>query len=139
MRLTEAGMTFGRNLRYAFRGLRSNPGLTAIAIASLALGVGANTAVFSVTDAVLFKPLQIREPDRVITLTARYPDSRVPVQSEFEYPIYVGFRNQSAALVDLAACAYAPIDFSARAGSERILGALVSGNYFDVLRVSPAL
>lgn len=137
MSLMETGMTFGRNLRYAFRGLRSNPGLTAIAIASLALGVGANTAVFSVTDAVLFKPLPIREPDRVITLQARFPDSKVP--SEFGYPDYVEFRNQSAAFVDLAAYVYAPIDFSASAGSERILGALVSGNYFDVLGVSPVL
>ena len=54
---------------------RYNPGLTAVAVISLALGIGANTAVFSVVDAVFFKPFPIRDPARVVTFVTRHPDS----------------------------------------------------------------
>src|SRR6266498_4139858 len=130
-------MDFGLNLRYAFRRLRNSPGFTGVAVVSLALGVGGNTSVFSVLDAVLFKPLPIDEPGKVVTLTTRHLDSTV--QNEFGYPSYVQLRDESATWVDVAAYAYAEIDFSTSADSETMLGALVSGNYFEVLGVAPVL
>ena len=101
---------------------RNNPGLTAVVVISLALGIGANTAVFSVVDAVFFKSFPIRDPARVVTIVTRHPDYRF--DSGFDYPVYRKLRGECGALIDVAAHYHMQIDVGTPAGTERTEGAL---------------
>ena len=85
--------TFLQDLTYAWRQLKKNPGFAIVAVLTLALGIGANTAVFSVVDAVLLKPLPYAEPDRLVTVESM--DMRVPVPNSMSYPDFFDFRSQN--------------------------------------------
>ncbi len=126
------------DLRYAFRQLLKNPGFTAVAVLTLALGIGANTAVFSLVDAILLRPLSgVADSDRLVAVyTSDYSSTRYGTSS---YPDYVDYRDRSEAFSGLAA--YVDMSVNLRAGSEteRAQGALVSGNYFLVLGVNTRL
>jgi predicted permease len=126
-----------QNVKHALRQMGRNKSWTVMAVLSLALGIGANTALFSLVDAVFFKPIGVGEPSRVVALSRRYPD--FPVQRHFGYPEYETLRDAGAGVVDLAAFTYLPADIDSGSGSERSLAALVSGNYFATLGVSPWL
>jgi hypothetical protein len=73
-----------QNLQYAVRGLRKNPGFTGVAVLSLALGIGANTAIFTLINALLLRDLPVRQPERLVQLVAVRPDGKVP----FSYPMF---------------------------------------------------
>ena len=139
---------FVQDLRYGLRTLRNNPGFTSVAVLSLALGIGANTAVFSLVDAVLLKSLPVRAPDELRILTwvrsreldinhSGYNtlDSRTEqqVSGSFSFAAYQGFRQNVSQFSDLVA--YAPSDFAitAEGASELAHGQFVSGNYFTGL------
>src|SRR5579864_1754816 len=125
------------DFRYATRTLRKSPGFTAVAILSLTLGIGANTAIFTVIDAVLLKSLRVKAPERLAMLTD--PDER-GLGSLYCYRAYTEIRNRNAVFSGLLARSrwfrqfYVSIDGGR---VEMAPGELVSGNYFAVLGVNP--
>jgi predicted permease len=128
-----------QDLRYAFRQLRRNPGFAATAIATLALGVGLNTAIFSVTYGVLWRPLPYPDADRLVIVSSAQQTEKGPRTFASWSPLsYEALRPRVTALDDLAA--YAPNDAPLTGrGEPRTLSALnVSPNFFATLGVSPA-
>ncbi len=131
--------TLWQDLRYGARMLFKNSGFTLIAVLSLSLGIGANSAVFSLIDAVLLRPLPVAEPNRLVALTTSDQHSTYP--HGLSYRDYLDYRDNQAFT---GALAYEPVSLNlANAGqsgaNERIWGVMASGNYFDVLGVRAAL
>src|SRR2546421_7831782 len=128
-----------QDLRYACRTLKSNPGFAAVAILSLALGIGANTAIFSLLDAVLLKSLPVVRPGELFRLTS---DGATVHAGAFSYPMFQWFRNAApAANALLAMSRIAPL-ITLVPGEREVAGAtgqLVSGEYFATLGVYPAM
>src|ERR1043165_8557754 len=123
-----------QDLRIGVRMLRKNPGFTLVVAATLALGIGANTAIFGLVDALLLRPLPgVKAPNQLIMLVRG--DGRGPPLS---YPDFKVLRERNDVLSDLALYTQAPISFGNNVRSEVVLGALVSGNYFDVLGIQPS-
>ena len=124
-----------RDLRYTFRMFAKSPGFTAIILATLALGIAANTAVFSVVSAILLRPLPgISEPDRLVSL---YRVQNGQTFDNMGYPDYRDYRDRNQSLAGLAAHSAVALSFNSGT-PERLIGDLVTGNYFDVLGVRPA-
>ncbi len=127
----------GRNLRHAARVMRRRPALAAVAIGSLALGIGANTAVFSFVRAVVLNRLPVAGPDRLVILRQRNEMFHME-NCCFTYPFFRELRKQRAGFDDVLAVRPVEVDFSDREQSERVSTELVSGNYFRMLGVRPA-
>ncbi|HXQ73091.1 MAG TPA: ABC transporter permease, partial [Pyrinomonadaceae bacterium] len=123
-----------QDLRIGVRVLRKNPGFTLVVTATLALGIGANTAIFGLVDALLLRPLPVVKAPGELVLLMR-GDGRGPTLS---YPDFTVLRERNEVLSDLALYTQAPISFGNNVRSEVVLGAMVSGNYFDVLGIKPA-
>ena len=119
------------DVRYALRWLRRSPGFTAVAILSLAIGIGFNTALFTLVDAVVFRPLPVAQPDRLAEIYTTSPDGDMYATSS--YPDYLDFKAQSHVFSDIIG--YSPILAAVSAGdrSRMALGEVVTGNYFPVL------
>src|SRR6266436_6675527 len=92
----------GQDLRYAARSLRKSPGFTLVATLTLALGIGANTAIFSVVDAVILRPLPYAEPSRLVELWGNVKRAKVERRGA-SYPDYVDWRQQSTSFDGMAA------------------------------------
>jgi predicted permease len=107
-----------------------------VALVSLGLGVGANTAVFTLVNAVLLRPLPVEEPGRLVSLAVK---GKNDTMLAFSYPNYIDFRDRSDVLEGLIVHRFAPASLSRNGVNERIWGFLVSGNYFDVLGVKPII
>src|ERR1041385_4781334 len=91
------------DLRFAFRQLLKNPGFTAVAVLTLALGIGANTAIFSIINGVMLKPLPYPEPERLVTLWERNPQRGIE-QERVSGPNYLDWRAQSTVFSEMAVC-----------------------------------
>jgi predicted permease len=128
---------FLSDVRYALRMLRWNPAFTALAITSLAIGIGFNTAMFSAVDALLFRPFPVHQPDRLVDVYTKSTDGDSYATSS--YPDYVDFRKQNAVFKDMLG--YSPAIAALKAGDRSVLalGEVVTGNYFQVLGVTAAL
>jgi putative ABC transport system permease protein len=130
------------SLHYALRVLRKDPGFTAVAICSLALGIGATSAMFTFADAVLLRPLPVPEPDRVVAISVKTASSApVGLSRTISYPDYADFRDRNRSFEGMVAASPATFGFSPGPGTlPRIkAGQYVSANYFRVLGVEPAL
>jgi macrolide transport system ATP-binding/permease protein len=126
-----------QDLRYGARMLLKRPGLSVIAVVTLALGIGANTAIFSLVNTVLLRPLPVDRPEQLVSLnTASTTGEVFPTLS---YPNYRDFRDRNDVLEGLLCYRFSPISLSNNGVNERLWGYLVSGNYFDLLGVKPAL
>ncbi|HUA00089.1 MAG TPA: ABC transporter permease [Candidatus Aquilonibacter sp.] len=134
-----------QDVRFGLRMLRKNPGFTAVAILTLALGIGANTAIFSLTDQVLLRSLPVRNPRQLVELVSPGPEhghtwSDGIQGSSFSYPMFEDLRGTLGQSFSGVLATYpVTVDVSGLAAPERVAGELVSGNYFDVLGVAPAL
>ena len=124
-----------QDLRIGVRMLRKNPSFTLVVAATLALGLGANTAIFGLVDALLLRPLPIVEAPSQLILLVR-GDGR---GSTLSYPDFQDLRERNEVLSDVALFTQVPISFGNNVRSEVVLGAMVSGNYFDVLGIKPSL
>jgi predicted permease len=126
------------DLRWAVRAIRRAPGTTALAVLSLALGIGANTAIFSLVNAVLLKMLPVRAPNELHLVAANPAEPR----TSWNYPDYVAFRDGVKGFTGLAAASgVGSLGMQVGEGStaELVRRQFVSGNYFDVLGVRPEL
>ncbi len=126
-----------QDLRYAVRMLLNKPGFTIIAVLALALGIGANTAIFSVVNAVLLRPLPYRQPDRLVMLWQKLGGATAYPQIPCSAPDYLDYRDQTQTLENVAAFENANFTLTTRTGSERVSGSLVSSNLFPLLGISP--
>jgi len=125
------------DLRFAFRQLVKNPGFTAVAVLTLALGIGANTAIFSLLNAALLRSLPaVKDPDSLVTLYGGTERFRNTV---FSYPAYVDMRDRNQVFSGVIALQGIVANVSTDARTKRVKGELVTGNYFDVLGVTPVL
>ena len=125
-------------VRYGIRNLSRSPGFTAVAVLSLALGIGANSAIFSFADGMLLRPLDLSRPSEVVAVFASAPQYRFGMLSYSEYSLY---RDQNRTLSGLLAeenSSFA-IQTEDNAQARYVFGKLVSGNFFGVLGIQPGL
>ena len=128
--------TLFHDLRFGFRRLIKTPGFAVIAVLSLALGIGANTAIFSLVNLILFRPLPVANPQEVVSVS---PVGKDGALAAFSYPNYIDFRDRNEVLSGLLVSRFVVVSMSRNGNNEKVWGNLVSGNYFDVLGVKPAL
>ncbi len=130
--------TLSQDLRYAMRMLVKSPGFTAVTILTLALGIGANTGLFSLVNSVLLANLPVRNPQELVIV--KYTDARTQqAEEDFSYPMYLAIRDKNTVFANVLT--RSGVDFNASYGgqSERAIGEMVSGNYFETLGVQPFL
>jgi putative ABC transport system permease protein len=127
--------TLLQDIRFAVRMMWKNWTVTAIVVVVLALGVGANTAIFSVVNAVLLRPLPYTDPDRLVRLSEDSP--QVPEMS-ISYPNFLDWREQNKIFSGIAAMQFRSLNLTGAEEPERLAGRAVSAEFFDVLGVKPA-
>jgi putative ABC transport system permease protein len=136
-----AGMAALRqDLAYAWRSLRAQPGFTLVAVLMLAAGIGANVAIFSLVNVVLFKPLPFADPDRLMILHMLSPDRDAPGGSWiaiWSYPKYQAFRERQHAFESSAIFTAWEWNLTGTESPERLTGELVDAPYFPVLGIAP--
>jgi hypothetical protein len=128
-------MALVSDIKYAFRSLRRTPGFTAAVVITLALGIGANTAVFSIANGILWRPVPGKDPDRLMVIVAK--NRAQGGFFDYSYADYEDFRRDASAFEDVAAYYPAPVSLNRQDRSDRIWAELVSPNYFGVLGVVP--
>ena len=126
-----------QDLRYAFRMLVNKPGFTVIAVLALALGIGANTAIFSVVNAVLLRPLPYRDPGRLVMVWQKITGAGSFPQLPCSAPDYLDYRDQSQTLENVAAFLNDSFNLVSSSGAERVTAARVSANLFPLLGIPP--
>src|ERR1700753_747718 len=136
--------TLWQDIRFGLRVLAKNPGFTIIAVITLALGIGANTAIFSLMNQVLLRRLPVRNPSELVVIHNPGPKTgRVNSDGDdadsFSYPMYKGLRDGAANAVALIGRSASDASLASQGQTERGRLELVTGNYFDVLGVSPAI
>jgi len=129
--------TLMQDIRYAARGLRKAPGFTLVALLTLALGIGVNSSIFSVVNAILFQPLPVAQPEELVDIFGRESPSNA--HETHSYPNYLTYRSETSTLSDLIGYSNFFAHLSIEGSSDLVVGELVSDNYFRSLGVRPAL
>jgi putative ABC transport system permease protein len=127
---------FLRDIRYGLRGLLKRPGFSVIALVTLALGIGANTAIFSVVNTVLLRPLPYREPGRLVMIWGNFRSLNM-MRLGASAPEFVDFKNQGNAFSNLAAFRQMSFNITGEPGPQRVSGLRVTTELFSVLGVTP--
>jgi predicted permease len=131
---------FVQDLRYAFRTLRKAPLFTSVAVLSLALGIGANTAIFTLVNQLILQLLPVRDPEQLVLLTARGSHYGSNTGSNaLSYPMYQDFRDKNQVFQGMFCRFSSGFSLTYEGRTELVQGELVSGNYFPVLGVGAAL
>jgi putative ABC transport system permease protein len=130
--------TLFKDIRYAARGLFKRPGFTAVALITLALGIGANTAIFSVINAVLLRPLQFKDPEQLVIVWedasfAGFPRNTPAPANYFDW------KNQNQSFSDMATCAEVSFNLTGDGEPERVTAYSITANFFPLFGVQPVL
>jgi predicted permease len=125
-----------KDLKYGMRMLAKHPGFTLVALITLALGIGANTAIFSVVNTVLFRPPPYEDPNRLVVLWER--QDRIDQESP-SYPDFLDWRDQNQSFEQIAAARRESVNLTGTGEPERLLARLVTANFFSTLGVNPQL
>ena len=128
--------TLIQDITYGLRVLFNKPGFTLVAVLTLALGIGANTAIFSVVNAVLLKPLAFDEPDQLVIVPTTTPRTQ---RGSVSYPDLLDWREQNTLFEGLSAWIPQSVNLTDVEEPIRVRGGFVSHDFFDILRVQPAL
>jgi putative ABC transport system permease protein len=133
--------TLAQDVRYGLRMLRKNPGFTAVAVLTLALGIGANTAIFSVVSKVLIDPMPYPNANRIVMLRRTFPQGSTSFYGTTSIPKYIVWRQQTQVFESTALFDSGPVGVNITGGShpEQVPGIRASAGYFDVFRVPMAL
>ncbi len=126
-----------QDIKYGSRMLLHNPGFTLVAALSLALGIGANTTIFSLVNALLLRALPVEDPGELVWVYTS--DFSGPPYGTSSYPDFLDFRGKGEAFSGVLASSSQPLSMSSDGVTERVLGEIVTGNYFTLLGVKPAL
>ncbi|MBV9073585.1 MAG: ABC transporter permease [Acidobacteria bacterium] len=127
---------FTQDVRYGLRVLAKSPGFSLVAILTLALGIGANTAVFSVVNGVLLNPLAFPHPDRLVVMFTEMPSFK---NASISYPNFEDWRRMNRTFSTMAAYRESGFDLTGHGEPERVTGEMVSAGFFEVLGVNPIL
>src|SRR5271170_5714948 len=133
-----------RDITFGLRMLGKSPGFTAIAVITLALGIGANTAIFSLMNQILLRQLPVKNPNELVILRAPGPQTgHVSTDGDstesFSYPMYKGLRDTNSVFSGMLARYGFSASVASRGQTDRASGEVVTGNYFEVLGVQPAV
>jgi putative ABC transport system permease protein len=130
--------SFLQDLRYGFRNLARNPGFAFVSVLALALGIGANTAIFTVVNSVLLRPLRFEKPEQLVVVRERNLKAGFP-QFSLSPGNYAGFRDQNHSFSGIAAFGSQGLNLSGGTEPERLRGTRVTQNFFQVLGTTPTL
>ncbi|HEY7181766.1 MAG TPA: ABC transporter permease [Blastocatellia bacterium] len=133
--------TLWQDLRYGARMLWKKPGFTLVSVLTLALGIGANTAIFTLVNAVFLQPLPVAEPARLMSVFGTDENNR-GAQNDFipvSWPNFKDYRDQNDVFTGMIAFQFIGLNFSGRGEPQQINGMIVTGNYFDMLGVKAAI
>jgi len=136
---------FVSDVRYGLRQLRRNPGFTAVAVLTLALGIGANVAIFSLIDQAILRSLPVQHPEQLVVVNSTeqkggHTSTDYSLEASFSYPMYKDLRDKNRVFSGLIACfPYVDVNVAWQGKPERAVSELVSGNFFQVLGARPVL
>ncbi|MGE0128224.1 MAG: ABC transporter permease [Blastocatellales bacterium] len=125
-----------QDIRYAFRTFRKRPGFTLVAIIALALGIGANTAIFSVINSILLRPLAYKEPERLVTINHDYP--KINLKASVSAIGYTHYRDNVKSFESVAAMTGGSFNLTGGGDPEQLNGSPVTHNFFSALGAQPA-
>lgn len=129
--------TLLHDVRYALRGLRRSPGFTVIAVLTLALGIGVNSAIFSVVNAVLYRPLPVERPEELVDIYGH--QATEAVHESLSYPNFADYERHSTTLAGVIGYSNFFANATIDRGSDLVIGEVVTDRYFEVLGVRPVL